>query len=840
MKSNRFSLLILIQLVLAGSLMSQTTISLTFTAQTDGLHQPLDSIAVENLTQGGDTMLHYPDTLLVLDHGIGVSEPDRNQHEGLILYPSFPNPFTGRTTTRFYLAERDQVTIRVFNLLGSEVGVYQQALPEGEHTLMLYPGDERCYFLVVETPRHKKVQKLVSLGGGDAFRIVYSGSISVLSGSRLSISGFSWVPGDQLQFTGYATLTGSVQVSDTLADNPVASSSYTFQFIGLPAQPSPIQGDTIPCENATGLLYSVIQQTGATYTWTVPTGWNITSGQGTHEITVTAGTTAGVIVVIPSNITGQGTAQTLTVTTQVCMYPPGYVHCNPSNPTAIVDVHNPLTGKIWMNRNLGAFQVAASSTDTSSYGDLFQWGRFADGHQCRTSATTTTLSSTDQPGNGNFILATGSPNDWRSPQNTNLWQGANGVNNPCPTGYRLPTDAEFDAERLGWGSNDAAGAFSSPLKLTVTGYRDYSNGSLSAVNVFGNYWSSTIHGTSSRGLSFSLNALSVIETRASGYAIRCINDSTGSSYTIPTLTTDTISSITQSSAVSGGNITSDGGAAVTARGVCWSTSPNPSINDDTTSNGIGTGIFISNLTGLSSNTTYYVRAYATNIVGTAYGNQVNFTTSGSTPSTYPAGYVHCNPSNPTAVVDVTNPITGKIWMDRNLGASQVASSYVDTASYGDLHQWGRFADGHQCRASATTTTLSSTNQPGHGNFIIAPNSPYDWLSPQNDSLWVGTNGINNPCPIGYRVPSEAELNNERLSWITNNSSGAFASPLKLTVAGRRSNSSGSLDVVGTFGFYWSSTVSSVSSRNLYFTNSNSNMVSYNRAYGKSVRCIKGN
>jgi len=97
--------------------------------------------------------------------------------------------------------------------------------------------------------------------------------------------------------------------------------------------------------------------------------------------------------------------------------------------------------------------------------------------------------------------------------------------------------------------------------------------------------------------------------------------------TIPTVTTISASSITENSAESGGNITDDGGATVTARGVCWSTSSNPTITDSYTSDGNGTGGFTSSITGLDQNTTYYVRAYATNSVGTAYGNEVSFTIS---------------------------------------------------------------------------------------------------------------------------------------------------------------------------------------------------------------------
>ena len=188
--------------------------------------------------------------------------------------------------------------------------------------------------------------------------------------------------------------------------------------------------------------------------------------------------------------------------------------------------------------------------------------------------------------------------------------------------------------------------------------------------------------------------------------------------------------------------------------------------------------------------------------------------------------------------DVYNPTTGEIWMDRNLGASQVATSSTDANAYGDLYQWGRATDGHEIRTSGTTSELSSSDTPGHGDFILAPDSPYDWRSTQNDNLWQGVSGINNPCPSGYRLPNEAEWEAERTSWGSNNTAGAFASPLKLPVAGNRSLSDGSLSNVGSRGLYWSSTVFSTYSRLLDFQSNSASRNSLDRAYGFSVRCIK--
>ena len=189
--------------------------------------------------------------------------------------------------------------------------------------------------------------------------------------------------------------------------------------------------------------------------------------------------------------------------------------------------------------------------------------------------------------------------------------------------------------------------------------------------------------------------------------------------------------------------------------------------------------------------------------------------------------------------DVYNPATGKVWMDRNLGASQVADSSSDAAAYGDLYQWGRAADGHQLRTSGTTTTLATSDTPGHANFITTGSAPYDWRNPQNDNLWQGVNGTNNPCPSGYRLPTQAEWKAEIATWSSDNVAGAYASPLKLPTAGVRNYYDGSIAQEGLSGVYWSSTINDSYSYPLYIQRYGSSTEDhYYRAYGFSVRCIK--
>jgi uncharacterized protein (TIGR02145 family) len=178
---------------------------------------------------------------------------------------------------------------------------------------------------------------------------------------------------------------------------------------------------------------------------------------------------------------------------------------------------------------------------------------------------------------------------------------------------------------------------------------------------------------------------------------------------------------------------------------------------------------------------------------------------------------------------------GKIWMDRNLGATRVATSSTDAASYGDLYQWGRGADGHQIRTSGTTagpiaTPWTSTN------FITNSTTPYDWRNPKEDNLWQGVSGTNNPCPSGYRLPTDAEWTTEMNSWSSASSAGAFNSTLKFPLAGYRLNTGGL--VSNNDGIYWSSSISSNNSKTLSFATGGAGVGSYTRATGNSVRCIK--
>ena len=147
-------------------------------------------------------------------------------------------------------------------------------------------------------------------------------------------------------------------------------------------------------------------------------------------------------------------------------------------------------GKIWVQANLGALRVAESSTDTDAYGWYYNWGKPTDGHQFSNSPQNATSFSSDIPTPGIFTCCDNNIIEWQTTRNTSLWSGVSGINNPCPSGWRLPTKSEWETLlTTSPAITSSSTAFSSNLKLPAQMGRDRTYGNIMGSNTNNIYWS---------------------------------------------------------------------------------------------------------------------------------------------------------------------------------------------------------------------------------------------------------------------------------------------------------------------------------------------------------------
>lgn len=298
-----------------------------------------------------------------------------------------------------------------------------------------------------------------------------------------------------------------------------------------------------------------------------------------------------------------------------------------------------------------------------------------------------------------------------------------------------------------------------------------------------------------------------------------------SGVTIPIVTTTAITGITQTTAQSGGAVTSDGNATVTSRGVCWNTSSNPTIANNKTIDGTGAGSFTSSLTGLLDNTIYYVRAYATNSSGTAYGNDVSFKTSltGGSDST------------------VTD-IDGNIYHTVKIGTQTWMVENLKTTHYRNGDELAYISNG-------VTFVFSDT-----GAYTLLTSNLYG-----NLYNWYAATDSRNICPAGWHLPSDAEwttltnfLGGESIagdkmkatsSWnapatAATNESGFTAFPAGYLDG----NNLGNLTGYGFKCYWWSSTIDYAIDvpwvRSLANNNAGVQRVDAVKYNGFSIRCVK--
>ncbi|MEI7981839.1 MAG: FISUMP domain-containing protein, partial [Bacteroidota bacterium] len=377
---------------------------------------------------------------------------------------------------------------------------------------------------------------------------------------------------------------------------------------------------------------------------------------------------------------------------------------------------------------------------------------------------------------------------WGEIMQYSILEGSKGI---CPDGWHIPTDIEWSALTNFLGGEAIAGGKMKEVGLShwnspntgatdVSGFTGLPSGFRNIAGAF-NYirehsglYSSTLYDDLYvwvRNLfenSANINR-NHFDHRNNGLAVRCIKDL--NSTMTATIITTAISNITQNTALSGGNVTSDGGAPVTARGVCWSASPNPTIADNFTTDGAGIGEFTSSITGLTPNTLYYVRAYATNSLGTGYGNEVSFITFTGFTCGSPITVNHLEsgvvaPIDKTVTYGTVANIPGepsKCWITSNLGADHQATA-VDDATEESAGWYWQFNRKQGYKHDGTTRTPNTT-------WITSINEDFEWQS------------VNDPCFIefggGWRIATKTEWVNVDAIGNWTNWDGPWNSGLKM-------------------------------------------------------------
>lgn len=302
----------------------------------------------------------------------------------------------------------------------------------------------------------------------------------------------------------------------------------------------------------------------------------------------------------------------------------------------------------------------------------------------------------------------------------------------------------------------------------------------------------------------------------------CKEDET---YSLPTVTTTKVTAITPTTATTGGEITSNGGAMITARGVCWSTSQNPTISNNKTTDSNDKDSFASTMTKLSPATTYYVRAYATNSAGTSYGNEFSFKTliaDGTTGTLEYNGHTY-----------KTVYINGKEWLAENLRTTTYNDSkpILHRASNND---WLATDSGAYCSYNKESTYGFLYNWYAVKTGKLAPNG---WHIPTDKEWTALTDYLGGKNIAGGKLKETGTTH-----WESPNTNATDETGFKALPGGFRTYSSGSFTYVGMYAYFWTASSGGREggwARKVKYSDGEINRFNNNsNKDGFSVRCVR--
>jgi len=250
----RILLTVLMIEMIMGAFAQKPTMTLTFTADSNAQHVPLNSILIENLTQGRDTTLYAPDTVLLLDYVVGMEEVSDLNCNGFTLSQNFPNPMKGNTTVSLWLPERNDILITISDVVGREIVNQVFHLESGNHSFIFYPGRESLYFLNARADHQSRMIKMFNLPGTasatELGKLEYNGIKTGSGGYKAGemLNNFVFALGDQLKFTASTGLGERV-----ITSSPSGDQTYYFHYTGDPCPGMPTVTDI------DGNVYNTVQ-----------------------------------------------------------------------------------------------------------------------------------------------------------------------------------------------------------------------------------------------------------------------------------------------------------------------------------------------------------------------------------------------------------------------------------------------------------------------------------------------------------------------------------------------------------------------------------------------------
>lgn len=223
-------LAVLIQLLLSNVYGQKPTIGLTFKARNSEQYISLDSIHIENISQNGDTVIYFPNNVILLNYMLGENETGIS-NKSFSISQNYPNPINGKTKVNLYLPEKDNIKITILNHLGRKVAQFQNTLLQGNHIFTFYPNNDKFYLLTVSNSYTSKSIKMINANIeasiGEKCKIFYSEYNQELNSykSEKNYTGFSFNLGDELLMVGYNS-----GLESPFIDSPTVNKIYTFQF----------------------------------------------------------------------------------------------------------------------------------------------------------------------------------------------------------------------------------------------------------------------------------------------------------------------------------------------------------------------------------------------------------------------------------------------------------------------------------------------------------------------------------------------------------------------------------------------------------------------------------